>query len=132
MDLRQEEKVHGVRNDRRGTVHDTRGMAQKTDQGGPNHLRAWRDFRKLTQQEVADRCVPPTTKQNYQALETGQMQLSAKWLRRLAPAFDTRPGFLLDYDPNDLDSDWVAATGDVPKERRSEAIAILRVLKQPT
>ena len=40
-------------------------------------------------------------------LETEQRGLSAKWLRRLAPALDTSAGFLLDHDPNELPRDML-------------------------
>jgi transcriptional regulator with XRE-family HTH domain len=130
MDFIAREKVQGPWNAFAGEVHDAAPMADKVDQGGPNHLRAWRKFRGLTQQEIADLAEPPTTKQVYQALESGQMQLSAKWLRRLAPAFKTTPGFLLDHDPADIDAAFLEDAMSVPKERRQEARDILRVLRR--
>lgn len=73
--------------------------------GGPNHLRAWRLFRKLTQEQLAE--LVGTNPNMIQYLETGERGLSAKWLRRLAPALDTTPGMLLDHDPTLLDSDII-------------------------
>ena len=79
--------------------------------GGPNHLRAWREFRGITQAELAERVGTNANMIGY--LESGERGLSAKWLRRLAPALDTTPGMLLDHDPHLLDSDmleiWVHA-----------------------
>jgi transcriptional regulator with XRE-family HTH domain len=79
--------------------------------GGPNYLRVWREFRNLTQQELAERVDTNANMIGY--LESGERGLSAKWLRRLAPALDTTPGMLLDHDPRQLDSDvidiWVHA-----------------------
>ena len=79
--------------------------------GGPNHLQAWREFRKLSQAALAD--AVDTTASVISMLESGDRGLSAKWLRRLAPALDTTPGMLLDHDPRDLDTDvleiWVSA-----------------------
>lgn len=100
------------------------------DQGGPNHLKAWRRFRGLTQQQLADAVTPPTTKQVIQALESDTMGLSAKWLRRLAPALGTTPGFLLDHDPTDIDASFLDDVMGVPVERREEARQILKVLKK--
>lgn len=97
-----------------------------------NHLKAWRKHRHMTQQQLADAIEPPTTKQVIQAIETGQRGLSDKWLRRLAPALGTSPGFLLDYAPDDIDSEYVREALDVPTDRRAEAVAILRVLKTGT
>lgn len=88
--------------------------------GGPNHLRAWREFRGLSQVELAERA--GTTHQVIGYLERGRTQLSAKWLRKLAPALDTTPGMLLDHDPHELSADvidiWTHAT---ERERRQIA-----------
>ena len=97
---------------------------------GPNYLKAWRTFRRMTQQQLADKVEPPTTKSVIAALESGQNGVSAKWLRRLAPVLQTTPGFLLDRDPSDIDSEWAAATDAVPAEKRADAIAILKVLSR--
>lgn len=134
MDFRARAKVHGLSDDGFGEVHDNQTVAdtdQEETNGGPNHLQAWRKFRRLTQQALADKVVPPTTKQVIAALESGQNGLSAKWLRRLAPALDTTPGLLLDHNPNDLDARWTETTGSVPPERREEAMQILQVLTGP-
>lgn len=92
-----------------------------------NHLKAWRKFRKLTQQELADRLDPPTTKQVIQALESGFRGLSDKWLRKLAPALGTTPGFLLDHDPEDMPTTILDIWADVPVDRRAEAEELLKV-----
>lgn len=100
------------------------------DSEGPNHLKAWRKFRRLTQQQLADAVEPPTTKQVIQAVESGQRGLSDKWLRRLAPALGTTPGFLLDYAPEDIDSSYLEAALGVPREQRAQALEILRTFKK--
>lgn len=88
-------------------------MAESSDKnGGPNHLRAWRTWAKLSQAELAAKV--NTNSNMIQYLETGERGLSAKWLRRLAPALETTPGLLLDHDPHTLDSDvleiWLNAS----------------------
>lgn len=95
-----------------------------------NHLKAWRKFRLLTQEELADKV--GTTKAVISNLETGSRGLSDKWLRKLAPALGTTPGFLLDYDPNDLDTAYLDAALSVPKERRAQAMHILETFKTGT
>lgn len=91
--------------------------------GGPNYLRAWRTFRKLTQDQLANKV--GTNANMIQYLESGERGLSAKWLRRLAPALDTTPGMILDHDPHELDSDivdiWVR--GDERQRRQMAEIA---------
>lgn len=92
-------------------------MDSSDKNGGPNFLRAWRTFRKLSQAELAEKV--GTNANMIQYLETGERGLSAKWLRKLAPALDTSPGLLLDHDPHMLDSDileiWNTAG---PREKR--------------
>lgn len=101
-------------------------MAGKTKTEPANHLRAWRQFRKLSQADLGAKI--DTTANVISQLESGVRGLSHKWLVKLAPALGTTPGFLLDHDPNNLDSAWTAATEAVPEDRRDEAMRILRVL----
>src|SRR3712207_3199805 len=49
-------------------------------------IRDVRRAKKLTLQDVADRCVPPTTPQTIGRLETGTRTVSVGWLNRIARA----------------------------------------------
>jgi len=49
-------------------------------------IREVRRAKGLTLQEVADRCVPPTTAQTIGRLETGTRTVSVGWLNRIAAA----------------------------------------------
>lgn len=49
-------------------------------------IREVRRARKLTLEEVAKRCVPPTTAQTIGRLETGTRTVSVAWLNRIAAA----------------------------------------------
>jgi len=91
--------------------------------GGPVYLRAWREYRKMTQEQLAE--AVGTNANMIQYLETGERGLSAKWARRLAPALKTTPGMLLDHNPNDLDSDTLEmwANADVRQKRQLSEIA---------
>lgn len=102
-------------------------MGRKAQGGGDNYLRAWRELRGITQEELAEKV--ETTGAVISLLETGKRPLSDKWLRKLAVALGTSAGFLLDHDPNDLDSAFLEAALDVPKERRAQALVILRSFK---
>jgi len=104
-------------------------MADGADKnGGPNYLQAWREFRKLTQAELA---AEVGTNQNMIGyLESGERGLSAKWLRKLAPALNTQPGFILEHNPFDLPTDiveiWINANDKERKQLVSLAQAIVR------
>jgi transcriptional regulator with XRE-family HTH domain len=91
--------------------------------GGPNYLRAWRLYRELTQEQLAEKI--GTNANMVQYLETGERGLSAKWLRRLAPALGTTPGMLLEHDPRELDADVldIWAHGDLRQKRQLSEIA---------
>lgn len=104
-------------------------MAGKTKTEPANHLRAWREFRLLTQAQLAERI--DTTANVISQLESGVRGLSHKWLVKLAPALGTTPGFLLDHDPKGIDREWTETVEGVPESRRDEAIQILRVLTTP-
>src|SRR5918997_3780757 len=49
-------------------------------------IREVRRARKMTLQDVADRCDPPTTPQTIGRLETGTRTVSVGWLNRIAKA----------------------------------------------
>ena len=94
--------------------------------GGPNYLRQWREYRKMTQEQLAGECDPPTTGSVISLLEEGERGLSLKWLRRLAPALKTRPGHLADINPLDVDTLTLELIDAIPADKRDQAAAILR------
>ena len=49
-------------------------------------IREVRRARRMTLQDVADRCQPPTTPQTIGRLETGSRTVSVGWLNRIAGA----------------------------------------------
>lgn len=119
-------RVHTLPRDRIALVHDNGRM----DGEVANHLKAWRKYRRMTQQQLADAVDPPTSKQVIQALESGQNGLSDKWLRRLAPALGTTPGFLLDYDPEQIPTDILDIWRDIPAEDQDRARRALEIFRK--
>jgi transcriptional regulator with XRE-family HTH domain len=97
---------------------------------GPNYLEAWRRYRKLSQEELAERV--DTTASMISLLENGERGLSAKWLRKLAPALDTTPGHLLEHDPNSLPTDILDIWAHISKRDRPTALRILEQFKTGT
>ena len=91
-----------------------------------NKLQLWREYRVMTRGELAKKA--GTTAQVIADLEAGA-ELSTKWLNTLAPALNTTPGFLLDLDPNENDPDLFNALKSIPKERRDQALQILKTFK---
>lgn len=91
-----------------------------------NYLKAWREFRKLTQEELADKA--GTTKAVISLLENEKRPLSSKWLRKFAEILDTQPGHILDHDPNDMSADIHDIWSRLGKDDRQRAVRILRTL----
>lgn len=78
----------------------------------------------MTQQDLADAL--ETSKSVISDMERGQLQLSPKWLRRIAPILDTQAGYILDHDPNDLDSDIIDIWSHIDARDRDQAARVLR------
>lgn len=58
-------------------------------------IRDVRRAKRMTLQDVADRCVPPTTPQTIGRLETGTRTVSVGWLNRIAAALGVEAGDLV-------------------------------------
>lgn len=95
----------------------------------PNFLRAWREYRGMTQAKLAE--AVDTTGAVISLLEAGERGLSDKWLRRLAPVLGTTPGNLLDMDPKDVDHDIFEIINSMPKEMQEQAKSVLKALRGP-
>ncbi|WP_310533176.1 helix-turn-helix transcriptional regulator [Novosphingobium sp.] len=103
-------------------------MAGDDKNGGPNHLKAWREFRDLTQADLADAVNTNSNMIGY--LESGERSLSLKWLRRLAPALDTNVGMLAQYDPRDLDRDLIEIWATVSNRDKAKIVEIAKLLAE--
>lgn len=101
------------------------GSMSDDKNGGPNFLRQWREYRRMTQEALAAECVPPTTGSVISLLEEGERGLSLKWLRRLAPALRTRPGWLADLNPLEADTRTLELVEAVPQDQREQVNRIL-------
>ena len=62
-------------------------------------------------------------------LESGDRGLSPKWLRKIAPVLGTRPGHLLEIDPNDVSTDILDIWADIPQDRREQARDVLKAFR---
>lgn len=92
-----------------------------------NYVRPWRDFRGLTQEQLAERA--ETTPGMISMLERGERQLTAKWLRKLGLAMQVPAGFLLDHHPDDLPTDVLNLWAEIPEDSRSQALKVLSTFR---
>jgi transcriptional regulator with XRE-family HTH domain len=101
--------------------------------GGPNNLKAWREHRSMSQEELAAAVEPPTSPTMISMLESGDRGLSAKWLRRLGDALKVSPGHLLDHNPRDLSADILDIWSNAdPATRRQIAEVAKAIVKTGT
>lgn len=82
----------------------------------------------MTQEQLA--AAVDTDKSVISLIENGGRGLSDKWARRLAPVLGTTPGFLLDHDPNDLDTAFLEAALSVAPESRAQVTEILKTFRK--
>jgi transcriptional regulator with XRE-family HTH domain len=75
-----------------------------------SRIRDIRRARKMTLQQVADACAPPTTAQTIGRLETGMRTVSVGWLNRIAAALGVEAGDLVQL-PERVDLPVVAVIG---------------------
>jgi transcriptional regulator with XRE-family HTH domain len=75
-------------------------------------IRDVRRARKLTLQDVADRCDPPTTPQTIGRLETGARTVSLDWLNRIAAALGVEATDLVEFAEREDDVPLAAEVGD--------------------
>ena len=90
----------------------------------PNHLKAWREFRRMTQEELAAKA--KTSASQISMLESGERGLTHKWALKLAPILKTNPGHLFDTDPSELDNDVFDIWASIDKRDRARALGVLK------
>lgn len=78
---------------------------------------------KFTQQELADKV--GTTKSVISELESSDRGLSHKWAAKLAPHLWVKPGWLLDHDPHEMNTDVLERWTQIPVEDRPQVLRIL-------
>lgn len=100
---------------------------QNVDMSGhhPNHLAAWRLFRHMTQEELAEAVGCSVASIGH--WETGARKLTSKWLPAIAKALNTTPGYILDHDPNDLPTAILDIWASIPEADQPKAIEMLKV-----
>jgi transcriptional regulator with XRE-family HTH domain len=90
----------------------------------PNHLKAWREYRRMTQQELAD--AVGTSPNVISLLESGKRGLSLNWLYRLATPLRTRPGILLEHHPASPSREALEVWSQIEEVDQARAIRALK------
>jgi len=77
----------------------------------------------MTQEELAQ--AVGTTGAVISLLESSDRGLSAKWLRKLAVPLETRPGLLLDYHPEDLDTEFIRSVTEAEPRLKRRIVKVV-------
>src|SRR5215510_13779994 len=102
---------------------------QKRGNQRPLHyLREWREFRKMTQEQLAGAI--GTNASVISLLEDGKRRLSDKWLTRLAPALKTSRGSILDHDPETVATSILEVWNSIPESAKPQALDILQTFRK--
>ncbi len=101
------------------------GVPVEPEDREANHLAAWRAKAGLSQEQVA--AALGTSLRVVEQLEDGEIDISAKWLRRLADVFGANAGQLL-MAPEEAQSDLFEVARAVPKDQQNTAVRVLRSL----
>ena len=94
-------------------------------------IREVRRAKKLTLQDVADRCDPPTTPQTIGRLETGTRTVSVGWLNRIAGALAVESADLVEFAERDDDIPLAALLGHDGAHAPRRAGVVLPPRAQP-
>lgn len=124
--LRSSAKTHNLCVEADQALSHTVSMSDDDKNGGPNHLRVWREFRGLTQAELAEAVNTNANMIGY--LESGERSLSLKWLRRLAEPLDTNVGMLAQYNPYEIDRDLIEIWATVSNRDKAKIVEIAKLL----
>lgn len=124
MDTASRGHVHDPGNDAMNSLIYISEVAEKP----PHFLREWRTFRHMTQQELAEAI--GTSKTVISEMERGNLQLSPKWLRKMAPVLNTSPGYILDHDPEDLPTDVLDIWASIDERDRDQARRVLESFRR--
>ena len=92
---------------------------------GSNLFRKWRDYRGLTQEQVAERAQLP--KSTVSKLETGSKQYTQAHLEALAHALDCTPADLIGRLPG-APNELTVLVNKVPPESVEAAVTVLKAI----
>lgn len=95
---------------------------------GTHFLKEWREFRKMTQEQLAE--AVGTSKSVISEKESSARGLSNKWLERLAPVLGVQKGWILEQDPNRIGADLLEIWGSIAEADRPRVLAILETFRK--
>lgn len=92
----------------------------------PAHIRAWREYRGLTQEKLAERV--ETTPATISRLENGKQPYSQELLEALADALRCKAADLIARPPHKSQDDLLTIIETLDDDTKAQATRILRAL----
>lgn len=95
----------------------------------PNRIKELREDRGLSQEQLAQRAIPKTTKAQISKLERDERKLTVTWARRLAPALECHWAELFNEGLTRDESEMVEAYRGLSEDRRALARRLITTLE---
>lgn len=103
------------------------------------YLRQWREHAGFKQEQLGAALDPPASAGTISSYESGKRKMSQRRLAEIAAVLGTTPGKILDEAPPvegaapvvAMPAEVIDIWDHIPEDRRSQAIALLRVLSEP-
>ncbi len=94
-----------------------------------NNVKAWRMYRGLTQEQLAERIEMSTA--SVSQIETHKQGLSDDTLFGISTALDCSPGDLLSWDPRSADYQLYRLISAMVAAKREQALRLIHALAEP-
>lgn len=95
---------------------------------GPTFLRAWRNYRGMTQDQVAE--AVDISRALLSKIENGKSPYSQAQLEALAQIYRCTPGDLLDRDPRDGGAELASLIRNLPANQQAQVADIVQVIRR--
>jgi len=104
--------------------------SEEQEEKETHHLQAWRVYHGLTVAQLSKKS--GISAQTIAGIECGEIDPGTKLLTKLADALNTTTGYLVDHLPEDADPNIFNTVSAIPKDRRSQALEILKTFRPYT
>lgn len=96
----------------------------------PNKVREWREYRQMTQEELAD--LVGCSKATIGHIETGERRLTDKWAYPISKALKVGIGYLYEEDPAKMPTAVLDVWADISDEDKPRALKVLESFRTGT
>lgn len=95
---------------------------------GPTFLKAWRNYRGMTQEQVAEAL--DISRALVSKIENGKSPYSQAQIEAMARLYRASPGDLLDRDPRDGGAELASLIRNLPANQQAQVADIVQVIRR--